>query len=424
MLADVPSITVTVVPDPYRHWTSLSKSHVELKALTPTYVATNKVGEPMWTDVNSHAVYHGNLHNPMKVVMIGCAGKSGFNGNMVVDPKDARFKHPTGIVIFSSVKKEYAVVADNGNNVLRMISNVSSLRTKKKISTIKIQNLDKDGFKPSILAKHVNTSILVSSTNSKSIYVLLIFPGNATAICLTEVPVPSLTQTRGMAFLPSTKELLIGNEENLLIIKSIRLGNTENEETVITTPHITSYGDVAVSSGCRIAVSDLTGIVAIFVRIKDGFELVEVIGRKPLPGEELPAVEGSSRKTRLDQPLGVAFSGTTSSLYICCFKSLNYKPKKRIPPVLSFHEKMESMIQCSSFLESVNRNRQQALGKEHVSTEQGTLYPNTLVCLSESIKVIREVAVRLQEDGLDTEMLDLHAFMNESAVEHSFAAGV
>ena len=358
MLADVPSITVTVVPDPYRHWTSLSKSHVELKALTPTYVATNKVGEPMWTDVNSHAVYHGNLHNPMKVVMIGCAGKSGFNGNMVVDPKDARFKHPTGIVIFSSVKKEYAVVADNGNNVLRMISNVSSLRTKKKISTIKIQNLDKDGFKPSILAKHVNTSILVSSTNSKSIYVLLIFPGNATAICLTEVPVPSLTQTRGMAFLPSTKELLIGNEENLLIIKSIRLGNTENEETVITTPHITSYGDVAVSSGCRIAVSDLTGIVAIFVRIKDGFELVEVIGRKPLPGEELPAVEGSSRKTRLDQPLGVAFSGTTSSLYICCFKSLNYKPKKRIPPVLSFHEKMESMIQCSSFLESVNRNRQ------------------------------------------------------------------
>ena len=82
------------------------------------------------------------------------------------------------------------------------------------------------------------------------------------------------------------------------------------------------------------------------------------------------------------------------------------------------------MIQCSSFLESVNRNRQQALGKEHVSTEQGALYPNTLVCLSESIKVIREVAVRLQEDGLDTEMLDLHAFMNESAVEHSFAAGV
>ena len=150
--------------------------------------------------------------------MIGCAGKSGFNGNMVVDPKDARFKHPTGIVIFSSVKKEYAVVADNGNNVLRMISNVSSLRTKKKISTIKIQNLDKDGFKPSILAKHVNTSILVSSTNSKSIYVLLIFPGNATAICLTEVPLPSLTQTCGMAFLPSTKELLIGNEENLLII--------------------------------------------------------------------------------------------------------------------------------------------------------------------------------------------------------------
>ena len=104
----------------------------------------------------------------------------------------------------------------------------------------------------------------------------------------------------------------------------------------------------------------------------DGFELVEVIAHKPLPGEELPAVEGSSRKTTLDHPLGVAFSGTTSSLYICCFKSglkfctatafaLRYCQevqklylaigyKKKISPCLSFHEKMESTIQCSSFL--------------------------------------------------------------------------
>ena len=55
---------------------------------------------------------------------------------------------------------------------------------------------------------------------------------------------------------------------------------------------------------------------------------------------------------------------------------------------------MESKIQCSSFLESVNRNRQQALGKEHVSTEQGALYPNNLVCLSKTIKFIHEVAAR------------------------------
>ena len=73
---------------------------------------------------------------------------------------------------------------------------------------------------------------------------------------------------------------------------------------------------------------------------------------------------------------------------------VGYKPKKKIPPVLSFQKKMESKIQCSSFLESVNRNRQQELGKEHVSTEKGALYPNTLVCLSKTIKVIHEVAAR------------------------------
>ena len=80
-LASLSGVIVTVVPDCYRPWTKESQSHLDLKATSPTFVTTNKLGEPLWTDINAHVVFHGNLHNPCKVVAIGHVKRSGRPGS-------------------------------------------------------------------------------------------------------------------------------------------------------------------------------------------------------------------------------------------------------------------------------------------------------------------------------------------------------
>ena len=141
----------------------------------------------------------------------------GVNHKKAVDPKDAKFNNLTGICIISEEKeksgqkilKEHAIVAEKENSVLRLISNVSSIRNKKSVSTVQIKNVKESCFKPAIITLYEDNRVLVTNLLTKDVLLLEIQPEKSYAQCLTDISIPGQTVIRGMAYLSTSKELLL-----------------------------------------------------------------------------------------------------------------------------------------------------------------------------------------------------------------------
>ncbi len=64
VLQDINRVCVTLMPEPYRHWEKEVKTHV---ATHPHFVAVNKRGQLLWTDMLKNRVLMCNTYNPVKV---------------------------------------------------------------------------------------------------------------------------------------------------------------------------------------------------------------------------------------------------------------------------------------------------------------------------------------------------------------------
>ena len=224
LLKEIKAILVTVVPDCYRPWTLETQSHATLKAFSPTYVALNKMSEPLWTDINHHMVYYGNRHNPCKLIDMGKSEVSGSASPTEVSTSAAWFNKPAGIVVIEFKKKEYAIIADSGNNALRMVKTVSSQRGKKSVITLKCSNMPKAALKLVALTKRRDCEICASSVVGKCILLLEITPEAGKAVCKMKIDGQGLRRPTGLWYEESTDELLVANHDNLLVLRKQSLG--------------------------------------------------------------------------------------------------------------------------------------------------------------------------------------------------------
>ena len=441
-LEDIPAITTTVVPDPYRPYCKESQSHIKLKAVCPTYVALNRTGEPIWTDVSASVVFFGNLHNPCKILPIGKPGKAGTASKKEVKAEDARFNHPSGITVIESAGKEYAIVADAGNQALRMIKTVSSQRGTKTVLTLKT-NIDKARLRPSAVTKRRECEIFVSTYKGRNIFLLDISPTTGTAKAILEISGFGIAKPSGLCFLENTNELLIANGEDLILHRSTLLGYDQDDSTKILLPNVTSYIDVAVSITGKIAISDRKkGRVHIYKKDDSDFELHDTIGC-----DSPKMMEGRLSETTLEDPIGLEFRG--EALYICCcrgglklhtytdfaleycqqvekiYNAIGYaddvdKEEDERQMRLPFTQKLAQIKEVITFMETITDNLRKLTKRKYVATQHGGVYPPTLQCLSTTWQSISNACDVLRRQGCDIDDLNFYSFSNEGPVEHGF----
>lgn len=432
LLKDAKSITCTVVPDMYRPWSNESKSHQECKAFTPYYIATNQNGEPIWTDGNQHVVFFGNRHNPMKLITIGQVGKKGDATLKQMEAKNAKFSSPAGIAVIRYKEKEYAVVGDTENNCLRLIDNVNSILTIKRVSTLQGHQIRQ----PLAVSLKAECEIYVSSHTSKSIFLLSVKPLQKNIVCLYNILVPQIHMASGLHFLQQENTLIIANSINLITVKSPMAGGQHvNKVTVF--PACKSYGDISQSPTGKIAISDpAKGQVHVFKYEND------LIYMDSLGNAESEGSEGRTQLSSFEEPIGLTYVG--ESLYTCCF-GCGLKLTTNTDFAQNYCDMIEKLyyvtdyssavaedkntvdFQCKirvcedvyNFLESLNNSRSDYLGKANVSTRQGVLYPETLKCLKESLESLKGLFTDLHIDN-NANDLSIYAFTNEGPVEHTF----
>ena len=440
-LASLSGVIVTVVPDCYRPWTKESQSHLDLKATSPTFVTTNKLGEPLWTDINAHVVFHGNLHNPCKVVAIGHVKRSGRPGSQPEKISENHFSSPTGIAIVQHAGKEHAIVADSGNKALRMITNVASLKTKKVVYDLNLSNVKKGTFKPLAVAVKEECKVFVSSSLNQQICLFEVNPEKGDATCIMKINNQGIIAAGGLAYLSDTDELLVANDENLLLIHPRVSGSRRDEVLQITLSTATSFADVAVSESGKIGISDREeGCVRIYEKNGDLFELLDTLGD---PDAEY-SMDGASDIVLLEEPLGTTFP-EDNTMYICCYRgglklytgtsfAIDYCREvdklylaagyEGRDGVLSFATKLEKIKETAAFMEEMNTYLQIRTGRKYITTEHGGVFPHTLACLKETCKSITLTVAVMEERGCDTKTLNFYSLCNESPVEHGFGLGV
>ena len=160
----------------------------------------------------------------MKITAFGKVGEIGSASGKPVSVVAARFNQPSGITVIECDDKEHAVVADTGNHALRVITNVTSLRHKKKVLTLRKTNVKDSDFKqPRALATKEGKEVFAGTCYGHSIYLFDISIKDSTATCILKLQIKEIITVMGLTFQSDTGELYVANRRNLLIVRFRKL---------------------------------------------------------------------------------------------------------------------------------------------------------------------------------------------------------
>ena len=389
--------------------------------------------EPIWTDLNGHVVFKGNRHNPMKIVAIGNVGQPGEAETKTVLGSEAHFDSPAGIISLRHRGKEYAVVADSGNKCLRLIGNIGSNRGNFNVSCLKLKGVGKST--PLALSYMCGSKLVMTCRDSSFVYVIEVNPADKSGSCLFTLDIPELCLASGLFFLQESQSLLISNDTNLLVIESQKLGSLRNKVSVHEFAECKSYGDVTVSPNRDIIITDPDqGLVHVVTNT--GLQLVY---KNSLGNTSVSFGEGRTSASSFEEPIGICYAG--EALFTCCYggglkittptefairycNAVNnlYGIVNQSQPYSeqSFKDNICAASQTLDVFKDINDKRKLLLDR-YVSTEQGGIYLQTIVCLEESLQSMEIIRENLSKfPG----KLDTYSFINESPVEHGFGKSV
>ena len=144
VLRSVGHVKDTLLPEPYKTWSTRCENHDTLSR--PTSVAFNTRGEGIFCDADGHVIGMFTRHWPAKVsIVAGTWGETGRARSGDVLGTEVKLHRPMqlAVLVVTPGKDERAFFGDLGNGALRVVSGVHDVDATHKVSTVVLMGDEK-----------------------------------------------------------------------------------------------------------------------------------------------------------------------------------------------------------------------------------------------------------------------------------------